>query len=175
MAAGIFCPFRIIESTEHKTGLKPNRMQSPIAVVLTGVLFAAILARAQEPAPAGAVRESAPRENAGKPESASNGKKGKVPPYVVLGTIFNENALSYPNVRVQVRRAGEKKFRWETYTNSRGEFALRVPEGQEYELVVHEKSYKDVSLKLSADNGVIEQRLSIRLEKKNREKDNSKQ
>ena len=68
----------------------------------------------------------------------------------------------------------EKKFRWDTYTNSRGEFAVRVPEGQEYEVFVHEKSYKDASVKVTADNSALEQRLSIRLEKVNGEKDGSK-
>jgi hypothetical protein len=149
-------------------------MQSPIAILLTSVLFTAILAGAQEPTPAGTAPQNAPTENAGKPESSSNAKKNKLPPYVIIGTVFNENAISYPDVRVQIRRVNEKKFRWDTYTNLRGEFAIRVPEGQEYQVVVREKSYKEVSLKVNADNGGIQQRLSIRLEKMNGEKDNSK-
>ncbi len=79
--------------------------------------------------------------------------------------------MAYPNVKVQVRRENEKRFKWETYTNSRGEFAIRVPDGQEYEVVVKEKNYKEYSLKLNANNGEMEQRLSVRLEKTNPEKD----
>ena len=77
--------------------------------------------------------------------------------------MFNEAALSFPNVHVQIRKTGEKKFRWETYTNSRGEFAVRVPEGPKYEVVVKEKKYKEVAVKVNANDGEMEQRLSIRL------------
>jgi hypothetical protein len=151
-------------------------MKRPIAILLSGVLSAAGLICAQEPAPGGTGQESTPTAGAAKPESTSSGKKNKgIPPYVILGTVFNENALSYPNVRVQIRRENEKKFRWDTYTNSRGEFAVRVPEGQEYEVVVREKKYKEVSLKVNANNGEMQQRLSIRLEKVNGEKDSAKQ
>lgn len=130
---------------------------------------------AQEPAPAGTTQPGAPAGVETKSEPAPTGKKNKgLPPYVIIGTVFNEKALSYPNVRVQIRKAGEKKFRWDTYTNSRGEFAVRVPDGQEYELVVREKKYKEVSLKVDAKNGELQQRLSIRLEGLSQEKDGAK-
>lgn len=148
-------------------------MQKSITILFCAVLSAAILTGAQEPVPPAAGQQSTEQPKTGTPQSTSNAKKGKFPPYVILGTVFNENALSYPNVRLQVRRLNEKKFRWDTYTNSRGEFAVRVPEGQEYELFIHEKNYKDVSVKVTADNSVIEQRLSIRLEKTD-EKDKGK-
>ncbi len=97
-----------------------------------------------------------------------------MPAYVILGTVFNEKALAYPNARVQIRREAEKKFHWETYTNSRGEFAVRVPEGQEYEIVVKEKKYKEVSVKVSAKAGELQDRLSIRLEAAKQEKGEEK-
>ena len=147
-------------------------MQKSIAILLCGALWTAIFTGAQEPAPPATGQNGAAPEKTGTPQSSSNGKKSKAPPYVIIGTIFNESALSYPNVRIQVRRVNEKKFRWDTYTNSRGEFAVRVPEGQEYEVFIHEKSYKEVSLKVTADNSVMERKLSIRLEKVSAEKDN---
>jgi len=71
--------------------------------------------------------------------------------------------MSFPGVLVRIRRAGEKKFRWETYTNSRGEFAVRVPPGVEYEVVTHMKKYKDQNK--DVDSKVdVQARLSIRLE-----------
>ncbi len=149
-------------------------MQKSIAIYLCSVLLVAILTGAQEPAPPATGQQGTVPEKTGTPQSSSKGKNSKVPPYVITGTIFNESALSYPNVRVQIRRVNEKKYRWDTYTNSRGEFAVRVPEGQEYEVFVHEKSYKDTSVKVTADNSALEQRLSIRLEKVNGEKDGSK-
>lgn len=55
-----------------------------------------------------------------------------------------------------MRRASEKKFRWETYTNSRGEFALRVPQGDEYEIVILAKGFADQNNAVSAKSGISE-------------------
>ena len=96
--------------------------------------------------------------------SSSTGKKKPLPVYLLIGTVFNEKALSFPDVRVRVRQTSEKKFRWETYTNSRGEFAVRVPEGNEYEVLVHAKNFKEQSQTVKADAGSIQLRLSFRLE-----------
>jgi len=61
--------------------------------------------------------------------------------FLVHGTVFDERALSFPGVELKIRRLGEKKFRWDTFTNSRGEFAVRVPLGAEYEIVVRTKGF----------------------------------
>ena len=65
---------------------------------------------------------------------------------------------------MRIRRTGEKKFRWEAVTNSRGEFAVRVPPGSDYEVSTHMKHYRDQSQ--SVDSKVeVQQRLSIKLER----------
>src|SRR5271165_2513773 len=87
-----------------------------------------------------------------------------VPGFLIIGTVFNERALSLPGVEVRVRQAGQKKHRWQTYTNSRGEFAVRVPEGHEYEVVVRVKKYQELVQKVTAVNGDNQQRLSIKLQ-----------
>ena len=61
--------------------------------------------------------------------SSSKTRSKAIPSFLILGTVFNENAISFPDVQVRIRRTGEKKFRWDAYTNSRGEFAVRVPPG----------------------------------------------
>jgi len=77
--------------------------------------------------------------------------------------VFNEKAISFPGVQVRVRRMDEKKFRWETHTNSRGEFAVRVFPGYEYEVVTHVRKYQDQGK--AVDGKVdVQQRLSIKLE-----------
>lgn len=143
-------------------------------LLLSSVLCLAGVAAAQDNGPAPPVQESAPAPTTTQNAESSSGKKKGIPGYVILGTVFNENALSYANARVQIRRENEKKYRWETYTNSRGEFAVRVPEGQEYEVVVKEKKYKDVSVKVSAKAGELQDRLSIRLEPVNQDKGGGK-
>ena len=51
---------------------------------------------------------------------------------------------------------------------------MRVPEGQEYEVVIRQKKYKEASRKINASNGELEQRLSIRLETVDSQKDAAK-
>ncbi len=121
------------------------------------------------------MQQSSPAPSSQQGESGSKGKaKRGIPGYVILGTVFNEKALAYPNARVQIRKENEKKYRWETYTNSRGEFAVRVPEGQEYEVFVREKRYKEVSVKVNANAGELQDRLSIRLETASQDKGGTK-
>ena len=122
----------------------------------------------QQPASAALVA-SPPQAQAAPPEgsqanSPSKGKKKPLPVYLIIGTVFDEKALSFPAVRVRIRQTSEKKFRWETYTNSRGEFAVRVPEGNEYEVQVQARNFKEQSQTVKADAGAVQQRLSFRLE-----------
>src|SRR5207344_3271950 len=88
----------------------------------TSMLCTVIIVAAQEPVQPSGTQQSSPAPTAQQSESAS-GKKNKkpLPGYVIIGTVFNEKALAYPNARVQIRRENEKKYRWETFTNSRGE------------------------------------------------------
>ena len=98
-------------------------------------------------------------------ESSSTSKhKSKIPPFLILGTVFNERALAFPGVEVRIRRKGEKKFRYDTYTNSRGEFAIRVPDGIEYEVVVREKNYKEQAQIVVATMTDVQKRLTFKLE-----------
>jgi Carboxypeptidase regulatory-like domain len=98
-------------------------------------------------------------------ESFSTSKhKSKIPPFLILGTVFNEHALAFPGVEVKIRRKGEKKFRYDTYTNSRGEFAIRVPDGIEYEVVIRQKNYKAQSQVVAANMADVQKRLTFKLE-----------
>jgi hypothetical protein len=107
-------------------------------------------------------------------ESSSSKKKKQPPGFLIIGTVFDDKALSVPGIDVRVRLKGEKKFRWETYTNSRGEFAVRVPEGPDYEVFVHLKHFQDASQVVSAKGGEIQGQLSIRLEPVKRDKGGEK-
>jgi hypothetical protein len=67
-------------------------------------------------------------------------------------------------VQLRIRRTGEKKFRWESYTNSRGEFAVRVPQGSDYEMVIHAKGFSEQTRTIDAKNGGNEERVVFRME-----------
>ena len=59
-------------------------------------------------------------------------------------------------MQLRIRKAGEKKFRWESYTDSRGEFAVRVPQGSDYEMVVRAKGFAEQTRMIDAKTGANE-------------------
>ncbi len=143
-------------------------MRIPLPAYLGLLLCLAYPVAAQQPSEPAPPASPAPPATANpepsRASSSSKGKKKPLPVYLITGTVFDQKAISFPDVRVRIRQTSEKKFRWETFTNSRGEFALRVPEGSEYEVVVQVKSFKDQSQTVRADAGTVQQRLSFRLE-----------
>lgn len=84
--------------------------------------------------------------------------------FLIIGTVFDAKGYAFPGVQLRVRRSTEKKFRWDDSTNSRGEFAIRVPQGSEYEMVVHRKGFADQTRELDAKTGVGEARIVFRME-----------
>jgi hypothetical protein len=102
-------------------------------------------------------------------QSSSSSKGGKqkyshANDFLIRGTVFTEKALSFPAVQLRIRRSGEKKFRWEDQTNSRGEFAIRVPQGTQYEMVVHAKGFADQTMTIDARTGSGDNNLVFRME-----------
>jgi len=136
-------------------------MRYLITLFFLAALVILPMAPAQQPDPPSApASPQAPAQ-----ESSSTSKhKSKIPPFLILGTVFNERALAFPGVEVRIRRKGEKKFRYDTYTNSRGEFAIRVPDGIEYEVVVREKNYKEQAQIVVATMTDVQKRLTFKLE-----------
>jgi hypothetical protein len=112
---------------------------------------------------------------ASQPQSSSSSKSGKqkyshANDFLIRGTVFTEKALSFPGVQLRIRRSGEKKFRWEDRSNSRGEFAIRVPQGTQYEMVVHAKGFADQARTIDARNGSGENNVVFRMESAKRGK-----
>ncbi len=90
--------------------------------------------------------------------------------FLIRGTVFDDRGLSLPGADLRIHREGEKKARWETYSNSRGEFAIRVPPGSQYEVVVRSKTFADAAQSVNAANGLDEQSLVFRMEPATRRK-----
>jgi hypothetical protein len=134
---------------------------TPLTPVLSAYLSLAVLFT-QQPAPPSSPAPAVSGQQA--PKSPPVDSKGRpIPSFLILGTVFDEKALSLAGVRVRIRRSDEKKFRWETFTNSRGEFAVRVVPGFEYEVATHMNKYRDQTQ--TVDSKVdVQQRLSIQLE-----------
>ena len=68
----------------------------------------------------------------------------KPQPYaLIFGTVFDPDGHTLYAVKVKIRRADEKKARWEIYSNHTGEFAQRVPPGPaDYLVWADVKGYK---------------------------------
>jgi len=137
------------------------------AFVVIALVFGALhqtLIAAQQPLPP--PPPAAEPAGQSQPVAQDNSKKQqyKIAPFLILGTVFTEKDFAFPGVEVRIRRKGEKKFRFETYTNSRGEFAIRVPDGIEYEVVVKQAKYKEQSQEVVANMQEVQKRLTFKLE-----------
>jgi hypothetical protein len=121
-------------------------------------------------APLAAFRMPVPQDAlAAEAQSSSSAKSGKqkyshANDFLIRGTVFTDKALSFPGVQLRIRRSGEKKFRWEDQTNSRGEFAIRVPQGTQYEMVVRAKGFADQTRTIDARTGSGENNVVFRME-----------
>jgi hypothetical protein len=65
-------------------------------------------------------------------------------PYaLIFGTVWDPDGHPVYGVKVKIRRADEKKARWELYSDHSGEFAQRVPVGKaDYVVWADVKGYK---------------------------------
>jgi len=140
-------------------------MQSPRWIILAGMTALWIfcdpaIGRAQEPTP------PPPQAPQPTPESSSKQPKQKYShanDFLIIGTVFDPKGFAFPGVELKIRRRNEKKYRWDSYTNSRGDFAVRVPQGSDYEMVVRAKGFADQTRALDAKTGVSEARIVFRM------------
>ena len=141
-------------------------MKSPRWSVLMGarlIISAAVVlpVLAQEPATPPA---QTPSGSSSSKDTAKRQKYSHANDFLIIGTVFNEKGYAFPGVELRIRRSGEKNFRWDSYTNSRGDFAVRVPQGTGYEMVVHAKGFGDQTRTMDAKTGLSEARLVFRME-----------
>ncbi len=57
--------------------------------------------------------------------------KEPAPYALIFGTVWNAASQPVYGVHVRLRRADAKKPKWEAYSDHNGEFAIRVPAGEE--------------------------------------------
>lgn len=124
---------------------------------------AASYASGQEAAPP-PPSSAAPSKTPAAPSKTEKKKYSHANDFLIRGTVFTDKALSFPGVQLRIRRASEKKFRWESYTNSRGEFAVRVPQGSTYEMVIHAKGFADQTRTVDAKSGENEESMVFRMQ-----------
>ena len=138
-----------------------------ISILCTAALVASFggsFGESQEPAPPPPGPASTSQASAASTSTPVKKRYSHANDFLIRGTVFTEKALSFPGVQLRIRRAGEKKFRWESYTNSRGEFAVRVPQGSDYEMVVRAKGYSAQTRAVNAKAGESEQNVVFRMQ-----------
>ena len=70
-------------------------------------------------------------------------KSNEKPYALIFGTVWGPDDRPVYGVAVKIRRAKDKKPKWEVYSDHRGEFAQRVPAGEsDYVLTVDLKHFK---------------------------------
>ncbi len=67
-------------------------------------------------------------------------------------------------VKLRIQRAGARKPHWETFSNFRGEFAVRVPQGADYEIAAENKGFTRQSQAVDGKTGVAEEKVIFHLE-----------
>ncbi len=63
------------------------------------------------------------------PAALASEKRAEKPYALIFGTVYAADHRPAYGVRVKIRRADQKKARWELYSDHQGEFAQRVPAG----------------------------------------------
>jgi len=65
---------------------------------------------------------------------------------LVVGTVWGPDDRPVYGVKVKIRRADQKKAKWELYSNHTGEFAQRLPSGKaDYVVWADLKDFKSLS------------------------------
>lgn len=168
--------------------ISPDKTKDKIIIGVKGILSSAIAftlladsAPSEASAPAGAPHAvfacvsstpssySSPAQQSDPATSSSSSKSSKhkhtpFDDFLIRGTVFNDKAFALAGADIRIRRLGEKKFRWQDVTNSRGNFAVRVPHDASYEVVTHVKGFRDQSKTVEAKAGSTDQNLAFQME-----------
>jgi hypothetical protein len=134
-------------------------LASAFLIAATSIITCVRLSASQE---AGTSQGSQPANT--ESSSTHKSKYSHANDLLIRGTVFDNRALSLRGATLRIRRAGEKKNRWETQANSRGEFAIRVPQGSDYEVSVEAKGFAKQSHEINAKNRNAEEKVIFHME-----------
>src|SRR5580765_8058106 len=86
--------------------------------------------------------------------AADDPQKRELEPYALLfGTLYGPDQRPAYGVKIKIRRADQKKTKWELYSNHQGEFAQRVPAGKaDYIITADVKGNSKPELTVHVDN-----------------------
>jgi len=143
--------FRHIETVQHPFTPTGHRSRCMRRLIFLLALIWSPVVLPTFAAPAGA-------------QSSSNPKNSHAHDFIIFATVFRDQGFALPGARIRVRRATEKKFRWEATSDRSGEFGIRVPQDAEYEATIEARGYKPQTRKIDAHEGNRED-LTIQMER----------
>lgn len=132
-----------------------------LAVLLSPVLVGGQTQQPPPPDQGNPVQSSAGTESSNKKKTSSRHQHD----FLIKGTVFTPEGLSFSGARVRIRKAGEKSFRWQDAANSRGEFAIRVVQGARYEIVVDGKGFREQQKSVDATSSERIEEIVFRMER----------
>jgi Carboxypeptidase regulatory-like domain len=139
--------------------------------ILAGAVVAfSIPIAAQEPSQPAPASQPVSQQPPPSSESTSKQKANKSSEkhsddFLVRGTVFTAEGFGFPGAELRIRRASEKKIRWETVSNSRGDFAVRVKMGTDYQVTVRAKGFQEQTVPVDAKTGERYKDLVFRMER----------
>jgi hypothetical protein len=134
------------------------------SILLAGLslVFAASLGAQEAPQPPS--QQSSPSAESTSKQSPNQAAARHSNDFLVRGTVFTQEGFALPGAELRIRRAAEKKFHWQTFSNSRGDFAVRVKMGADYEVIVRAKGFAEQSVPVDAKTGDRYKDLVFRME-----------
>jgi hypothetical protein len=72
---------------------------------------------------------------------------------ILYGNVFTADGHLFTGADVHVRRATDKKPKWEVTSDRRGEFAIRVPPGSDYVIEIKAKGFVTQQQTVTAQTG----------------------
>ncbi len=132
-------------------------------LAIGAVMLSVLGVQAQLPQPSPPTREAAPAAGESSTQTRPSGKHQH--DFLIKGTVFTQEGLSFAGARIQIRKEGAKKFHWQDSVNSRGEFAIRVLQGAKYEVVARGKGCKDQTKIVDATGGDRVEELVFHMER----------
>lgn len=140
------------------------RLLFAYSIALAGLLlsFAASVGAQEAPQPP-ATQSPSPTESTSKEKTGQSATRHS-DDFLVRGTVFTQEGFALPGAELRIRRTSEKKIRWQTVSNSRGDFAVRVKMGADYEVLVRAKGFAEQSVPVDAKTGDRYKDLVFRME-----------
>ena len=82
----------------------------------------------------------------------ASGNDAKKPYALIFGTVYGPDDRPVYGIKIQIRRADQKKAKWELMSDHAGEFAQRVPAGQADYVITTDEKHPAPQVRVHIDN-----------------------